>query len=89
MWSLLKDELSLMRCFLPSAGLDKQEKYKSHPGENCSFFIVRRGLVHLHGRNTVAFCGQEPMQDPVVLLHGHSQERRVFVLLFSSVCSGF
>lgn len=39
LWSLLEDEYPLMRRFLPPAGLDKQEKYKSHPGENCSFLL--------------------------------------------------
>lgn len=39
MWSLLKDELSLMRPFLLPEGLDKQEKYRSYAGENRCFVL--------------------------------------------------
>lgn len=33
MWTLLKDEYPLIRCFLSPAELDKQEKHKSQTGQ--------------------------------------------------------
>lgn len=38
-WTLLKDEYPLIRCFLSPAELDKQEKHKSQTGKNCSFLL--------------------------------------------------